>query len=289
MRAAIGAAIALFGLVGVAHSNDCSGDIAQEHHPGNFNFLTNSWMEPSGNFYRYVGCVKNLDAVNDLKVDWYIPGPNRSWIPPDEALPNPRLSADGQARPIDGCIEYGNLTDTTVAQFLGDALDEEYSHSARETECKGPVKASNFERPEIQFPSEGWQQEIHTFFPSDLEKEHDTLLELWGKLNIKLIDSEYVIDFSYEAAPYKGRLDGNPNDVLFRPIFPNDRDYFDKAVRSDVGIDAFQKLGPKGSIRYAFSVFFDRWVISPAFFEFSDLGQKPIAYVQFPAFAASSF
>lgn len=98
---------------------DCKGDTRQEHHVGNFDFVTSSWTESVQGRTRYVSCVANLDPGSDLLVNWFIPGPYKHYVPASRPQKTPRLKDDGNARPIAGCLQYGGLGGTTTADFLG--------------------------------------------------------------------------------------------------------------------------------------------------------------------------
>ena len=116
---AAGAGVVLLAGLSASQAADCKGDTRQEHHVGNFNFVTSSWVEDVGTMRRYVSCVGNLDANSDLLVTWYIAGPFKSYVPSEESAETPRMRADTNTRPVAGCIQYGNAGERTPAEFLG--------------------------------------------------------------------------------------------------------------------------------------------------------------------------
>ena len=65
--------------------------------------------------------VRN-ESNGDIEIRWLVPGP-WGWIPEGEYLPRTRPVGNPAPRPLIGCLQYGNLGETTVGNFYGD-VDE---------------------------------------------------------------------------------------------------------------------------------------------------------------------
>ncbi|RWD70776.1 hypothetical protein [Mesorhizobium sp.] len=225
---------ALFVLLSVhgVHAADCSGDTRQEHHVGNFNFVTSSWVEEVGNRRRYVSCVANLDPDSDLLVTWLIPGPYDSYVPDGEAALTPRLRDDLNPRPVDGCLKYANLGATTTAEFLG--TEEDGARNNADNSCGQKSSAIQEKKTAAGgLPPEPYADDIRIFFPSDPSHPHDTMLEVTGKVGIKAEGGSYTSFFDYSARPYKDRPDGRLEDVMIAPSFGKDSPFLDAFMASN--------------------------------------------------------
>jgi hypothetical protein len=209
-------------------ASDCAGDTRQEHHLGNFNFVTSSWVEKAGKRRTYVSCVGNLDPNSDLPVDWIIPGPHGGYVPDDEARLTGRLEDDTNPRPIDGCLKYGPSHAPTVAQFLGTAEDEKRNKT--DANCRpAPTSVQDTHVGASGLPTEPYTNEIRIFFPSDPSRPRETMLEVTGRVGIEPEGNTYTSSLVYHAHRYKGRPDGQINDVLVQPGFPVSTDAFMQA------------------------------------------------------------
>lgn len=198
---------------------DCGGDTRQEHHVGNFNFVTSSWVEDFEGRKRYVSCVGNLDPHSDLPVTWVIPGPYGGYVPDDEARLTPRLEDDPNPRPVDGCLKYGSSQAPTIAQFLGTADDEQ--RNKQDSGCS--QKPTSVQLKAVgagRLPKESYVDKIRIFFPSDPSRPRETMLEITGKVGIEPEGQSYTSFLEYYAHRYKNRPDGKIDDVLVQPGFP---------------------------------------------------------------------
>ena len=202
------------------------------------------------------------------------------------ALPARHISADGNAKPLIGCIEYGNLGERNVAQFLGDARDELATGSAGETECRAGAKSAllSEQSPEVELPPEPWSESVQAYFPSDLSRSHETLLKLDGTIQIVGKPNEgYSTVFSYSVQPYEGRPDGKPSDLRVRLYFPE----FNKNLLAEfynINKTVIYTLEAKNEITYFIPSFSNKWIIVSAFLEFIDQNDKIVATIRIPAF-----
>lgn len=205
-------------------ADECPGDTPQDHRVRNFHFFTNSWSKPAGgDLFEYSTCVANRDRESDLYINWFIPGPNGNYVPSDEVLIWPRLREDRKPRPIDSCIEFGNLRDVTTAAFLGTSTDEAKNGSQRSPNCEqsasAPTTSSTDSTRGARLP-EKWIAPIRAFFPADSTKPRESMLELNGSLMVRMISaSGYTTSLSYQVHPFKGRQGGDPNAIEIRPVF----------------------------------------------------------------------
>src|SRR5947209_3247832 len=102
-----------------AQSTQCFGSLPRNHPYGNFNFDTNSRVEPytpppflapSSQFrYQIVSCVSNADRDYDLWVRWFIPS-FLGYVPPNNyKATTPRLRLDDVAQPLEGCLDRADV------------------------------------------------------------------------------------------------------------------------------------------------------------------------------------
>ncbi|MER9663337.1 hypothetical protein [Mesorhizobium sp. M0134] len=278
-------------VVGVvsAEAKTCDeGDTRQEHHVGNFNFVTSSWVEKKGKLRRYISCVKNLDPNSDLLVTWFIAGPFQTYVPATVELPTPRLRDDISPRPVRGCIQYGNLGERTPAEFMGTADDEE--RNGKEGNCAPATQVGN-EPQGTDLPPDGWQDDVRVFFPSDPDDPHDTMLEVTGKIGIAPIPGGvtgggFQSFFAYSAKQYEGRKLGKVEDVTVTPVFPIKSDFFAAAFFKEN--KEATGLSRDGSISFdVLAPFSNAWRPAPAFYEFRDKHGRVLGAIPMPLFQSS--
>ncbi|MER8946538.1 MULTISPECIES: hypothetical protein [unclassified Mesorhizobium] len=263
-----------------AQQNDCQGDTRQEHHPGNFNFVTSSWVEDAGNRKRYVSCVANLDAGSDLLVHWFIPGPYKEYVPSNRAKPTHRLRDDLNPRPIQGCLQYGGLQETVFADFLGTAEDNDRNKMG---DCEHQAAEYKEASAGVQgLPSEGYSDQVVVYFPSDVNKPRDTMLELTGQIGLSVDGDVYRSYFKYFVQRLEGRPDGKIENVRVEPRFPVGGDFFHPAFVK------FNENGPvqlteKGSIDFLVSGSREsNWRSVEAYYQFLDTESRVLAVVPIP-------
>ena len=268
-----------------AVADECQGMTPHVHNVKNFNFQTNSWVETVENRRRYVSCVANLDPNSDLVVDWKIPGPYQGYVPSTNVVTVARLRDDTNDRPIDGCLEYGYHHDLTTAEFLGTA-DDEMVNKSDKNECaqqnatgKGPAKIEA-----NPLPKKGWKDKIHVFFPTDVKKPRDTMIEVNGEIGIASKEDGYLSYFDYTAKRLDGRPDGDVNSVLMSSVFPDQDKYFSPRF-----VEGTKKppliLGSKGSVDFQiFGKPDDSWQAVPAYYRFEDKDGNVLAQIPLPLF-----
>jgi len=271
---------AVAGVVAASAQTLCEGDTRQEHPVGNFNFVTNSRVEDVGTRRRYVSCVENLDRGSDLLVHWLIPGPYKQYVPSSKAVTTPRLRDDLATRPIPGCLQYGSLGEITTAEFLGTGEDEQRNLSG---DCITQTSAvSEAKVVPSGLPPEGYADEVHVFFPSDISNPHETMLELFGKVGLEVDGGTYSSFFSYAVRQLEGRAEGRVEDVRVEPYFPAANDEFASAfVKSNGGM--IQALSSDGNI--SFDIVGSKenaWRTIDAYYQFLDKGNNVVARVPIP-------
>jgi hypothetical protein len=279
-------AIVMISFLSVAsHASDCTrGSTRQEHRVGNFNFVTNSFVEEAGKLMRYVSCVGNFDSGTDLLVNWYIAGPFNTYVPSDDVAYGPRMSDDLVPIPINGCIKYGNLGDHTPAQFMGTAAEQ--AENGKGSPCVVAQSTGDVKKAEPGVPEGGYEDVVRVFFPSNRERPRETMLVVDGKIGLSPTGDGYVSYFSYTAQPYKDRPDGNPEQVRVRPAFPFAQDIFLKAFyNSNSEAVPLQK---EGKISFIVASAGKDWIPVPAFYEFIDESGELLGAIRVPVFGPPS-
>lgn len=263
---------------------DCKGDTRQEHHVGNFNFITGSWVEKVGNRRRYVSCVVNLDSGTDLFVNWLVAGPFRQYVPAGEVVRSPRLSDDPHPRPVGGCIEYGQLNSWTDAQFLGTAEDEKTSRDPS-TCSHQTIEAGVDSTSGLDLPAQAWVDDVHMFFPSNPDNPHDTLMEISGQIGFQPRVDGYESFFEYTAKRYEGRENGSAQGIFLTPYFPNETKAFEEAYFASN--KEIQPLGQSGTIKFTVNgESTQNWHSVPAFYVFKDAKGRVLSAIFLPLLRA---
>ncbi|MER9629600.1 hypothetical protein [Mesorhizobium sp. M0296] len=264
-----------------SNAADCpTGDTRKEHHVGNFNFVTNSWVEEVGKLRRYVSCVGNFDRDTDLLVTWHVAGPKGTYVPSDDVATEPRISNDLNPRAVNGCIKYGNLGDFTDAQFMGSAADED--ENAKDNPCNIANTLRGHELAKPGIPKEGYRDQVRVFFPSNPDKPRETMLEINGVIGIAAVDGMFESFFTYSAQKYKGRPDGNPDDIRVRPRFVTAPESYYKAF-FETNEEA-TPLGSKGDIVFKISGATSSLVPVTAYYEFISPDNRVVGSIPMPMF-----
>lgn len=268
-------------LASLSYAADCpKGDTRQEHHVGNFNFVTNSWVEDVGSLRRYVSCVGNFDRDTDLLVSWHVAGPKDTYVPSDEVRIEPRVSNDLTPRPVNGCIKYGNLGNYDGAQFMGTAADED--QNAKDNQCIVVKTIGDHKLAKPGIPEDGYKDQVRLFVPSNPDKPHDTMLEINGVIGIMPKDGAFESFFSYSAQKYKGRLDGNPDEVRVHPVFMTaDKAYYEAFFENN---KEYSPLGSKGEIVFKVTNPTAALVPITAYYEFVSSNNRVVGSIPMPMF-----
>ena len=218
-------------LAGVAYlwpaplgANPCENSPYQHHPKGPHNFQTSSAFEASDSLHLYWSCVRNLDQNpnNDLKVDWYIPGPHNVWIPGGKQHEHPRRSADPDFRPLNGHLEYGHLGDVTIAEFLGDRDEEKRAAAETEEQQTAADRFQNRPANQTTFPSpqQGWSDSFRLFFPTDSRHTTDTMIQLDATVYVSFHNDAVDTRIEYSARNLEARNGGDPSQITFLLRFP---------------------------------------------------------------------
>ena len=248
-------AFACFGsLSSQSYAGTCRGSLHSEHNIGSFDFQTESAIsDTDGGRFAYYACVKNL--MNEyLRTFWYVPGTMR-WTPPNEDNEDVRYFEDKQDKIFLGCLEYGNVGDTTKAQFQGILDDEQKIVNEQQNGCENArpystkyLGNSNKEGKE----AEELKREINIFVPSDETNPSKTMMTMRGILGLfRTGDNEFSTVLEYYFQPYGDARDGDPTKLkLFPQRIPGDTSVALAFLKTADGI----ALTEKGTISVPYSV-----------------------------------
>ena len=202
----------------------CESDNGQAHRPQpDYRFTTYSEpFSPGSNLA--TTCVQN-ESNRDIEIRWLVPGP-WGWIPEGEYLPRTRPVSEPAPRPLTGCLQYGNLGETTVGNFYGD--DEEVRKVEREETIGCEAARNDFASRGGPAPSasanavvERLEVPIRLFFPSNTESPSETMLILHGLIGLYPETSDsYEIFISLELTQYEDREGGDPSTIRVMAAFP---------------------------------------------------------------------
>jgi len=204
----------------------CESDNGQAHRPQpDFRFTTYSEPFSPGSILATT-CVRN-ESNGDIEIRWLVPGP-WGWIPEGEYLPRTRPVGNPAPRPLIGCLQYGNLGETTVGNFYGDV--DEVGKVEREETIGCEAARNDFASRGGPAPSasanegvESLEVPIRLFFPSNTENPGETMLILQGSVELSAETSDsYGIFISLELTQYEGRDGGDPSTVRVMAAFPED-------------------------------------------------------------------
>jgi hypothetical protein len=267
----------------------CTGDVEQVHNVGNnFVFQTNSSVTPvPGSAYSiYESCVFNPDPKNDIHVNWFVPGPYNTWVLATKNETWSRRQPNGVSEPIDGCIEYGNLGERTVAQYMGGIADISAEQSPQEKTCITEAKGrSNPNRKaEGSNPLEFFADAFDIFFPSDPARAHDTMLHVEGKIAVDKLGDEkkgYESVVLFWVSRAEGRTEGVTSGIKIVPLFEG---------KTEELLKYFYKENPKPiyineSKSISFGVFgYSNWLLSTGQYNFVDRDNRVLASMRVPLF-----
>ena len=238
------------------NADPCVSTAYQPHSHGVHNFQTSSAVESIDGRTQYWTCVRNLDPDNDnnLRIDWYIPGPHIAWIPGDTQHNHPRTSMDSNFRPIDGNIEYGYLNDITIAEFLGDADDARRAPGGPGKCCSSVTRFRDRLANEHSFSTlrNGWSDSFRIFFPTDTTSAAATMMQLDANMSISLHnDNNRIIttNVTYSVQPFDGRQGGNPGLIRYILRFPRSEQTLANIVYEQLS-DRPIVLGDSGEITF---------------------------------------
>lgn len=281
--AVIGGIAAIGGMESAFAEERCVGPTRKHHPLGEYDFTTNSRVEQDGEFSKYFACVENNSEDNWLRLSWFIPRITDRWVAPADFAEVFRLSTDAGARPIEGCIQYGNLGRKVVAQFLGDANDERRSaNNTAEVECRKELGLDSAPAEDVvELPPNGISEESRIFVPSDLSDPLNSMLEVNFSYGVKQQAEGYDSFFAYSAKPYKGSTKANPEAVHLRSRFTPDAKVLYGAWSE--ATSNYIQLAKEGA--FSFSVAGDnKWKIEPAFYDFVDKDGNILTSLTVPLF-----
>jgi hypothetical protein len=275
-------------------ADGCDGTTEQPHEVGtNYKFLTNAKVEPiPGSAYdRYVSCVFNPDLSNDIHITWFIPGPYDTWVLANHSQPWPRRQPIGPSSVLVGCIEYGNLGETTAAEYVGSDADAADENKEDERKCvieaKGQSAGEKKQGKEhgLNNPLESFKDGFSVYFPSNPSKAHDTMLRMAGNLAVvKKDDKTYLSLMEYSLSRAEGRPDGSTKGIKLRPQFTGAAEmvlpYFKNHYPEDVQLSDNKEV--------AFTVSGgSEWRLSSGMYQILDSDNKQLAAIRIPLFVSA--
>jgi hypothetical protein len=233
-------------------TEDCAGDRPRPHPYGNFDFNTNSRVEPysagASQFrYQIISCVHNNDSQYPVWVQWFIPQV-RGFVPGNKLQQStPRLSVDDpRSRPLESCIEYGNRPEYAKSPFWGLQDDSKTVHDEDNTGCRAvSIRGDQPRRMKL----EDIFFKIKYWLPSNAKNPKSTMLLLDGSVGIKILDSSrYVSSFEYNLTRQEGSSGGEPSQISVKPLFqgPTEVLFVSFAKKNPEPL----KLSEKGSITF---------------------------------------
>ncbi|MEY9199441.1 hypothetical protein ABIA16_004620 [Sinorhizobium fredii] len=261
----------------------CAGLTPQHHSRGSYDFSTNSRVESDGKFSKYFACVENNDQDDWLRLSWFIPLMNERWVPPGGALEEFRLSSDANARPVLGCLQYGNLQDKVVAQLLGDTKDEQRSGGTNEVECRSSLGFDMRREDVVELPPNGILHEQRVYVPTDLKDPIGSMLEVNVSFGVKPTSDGYNSFFSYSVDSYKGSTKANPASVRLRPKFSHDAEALYAAFTNQMNADYVQ-VEKQGAFNFTIAGA-KHWRIEPVVYEFVDKDDNVLTTLHVSLFA----
>lgn len=304
MRTAILACMIGFATISIARAKTCSGEPAPQLHTpsGGFEFQTDSQADTGRNDIRtFWTCVENLDDT-DLHVVWYVPQFSQ-WVPPGKLRKQPRFRKVLPAKPINGCLKYGNVGKTVVAQFLGTQAEEALAWKQVKNQCAGlggrttPAPPPEMRTADDVQKRQGGALRPITFefeinFPSDFEHPHDTMLDLKGTVFLKLISGkEYQLGVNYVVSKFDGRPKGDPSIVRVQPGFTGPAEQlfqFFNASHKQGYLELGPSLDDRNSMAegsFSFEVSGSKnWELHSTAFQFVDKKENVLASLAVPVF-----
>ncbi len=180
-------------------------------------------------------------------------------------------------------MEYGYFHHPTTAEFIGTAEDDATNKDQKALCGQRSANNGSAEIEPSPLPEDGWKDDIRVFFPTDLTRPHDTMIEVTGTIGIKRKIDGLESYFYYAANRLDERPDGNVDSVLVSPEFPKFEKYFSPAFAQSYS--KLPILGGEGEI--AFHVFGkpdDNWQAVQAYYRFEDRNGNVLAVIPMPLF-----
>ncbi|RUV01001.1 hypothetical protein EOA79_19605 [Mesorhizobium sp. M1A.F.Ca.IN.020.03.2.1] len=260
----------------------CPGKTPQNFKKGAYDFSTNSSVDKNGHIIRYSVCVVNNSQEGWLRISWFIPLVADRWVPPGGFTDQVRYSSDRADRPVLGCIKYGNLEDKVVAQFLGDAKDEQKSGTSNEASCRQQAGVEAPPTDAIELPPEGVTEATRLYIPSDLNDPTNSMLALDISYGIKPGGNGYTSYFGYTANPVVPGSKANVEEIRLLPKFSAGADTLYAAFRDQVTKD-YLSLGKSGGFQFSVAGS-EQWDVQPALYEFVDKDNNVLSSFSVPLF-----
>jgi len=175
------------------------------------------------------------------------------------------------------------LHEFTSAEFLGTADDEAENNANKDKCTKSVTEKGSAKILQKPLPENGWTDDIRVFFPTDVKRPYETMIEVSGAIGISGKSDGYVSFFNYIANRLPGRTAGDVDAVVVSPVFPDTGGYFSSAFAQE-----HQKaptLGPKGEIGFhIFGKPYDNWRAVRAYYRFEALDGTVLAQIPLPLF-----
>lgn len=195
---------------------ECKGSARQVHRYSNYHFVTTSRVYHSDGVEFYETCVEN-HSNRDLWFDWFVPGPN-SYVLPGTAINSPRTFTTRNTIGLNGCLQYGNLSETIKEQFLGHVTDKPQIEQEQKKGCVFWEKTSS-PKPSRTKEIQKVSVAVRIFFPSDRTQAAATMLVLQGEASVVEIDETgYTSEFKYAIKPAFLRSKGDARKIRIKPV-----------------------------------------------------------------------
>ena len=264
------------------------GPVAQNHQIGtNYLFSTNAKVYPTdgSGYSKYESCVYNPDKTNDLQVSWFVPGPRETWVLEGQTELSSRHQPDGASVPMEGCFQYGNLGETTLAEYMGSAGDAKAEKSDSEKACIQKAKGQKNAEEESGMqsnPLSSFADEFVVYFPSNPDNARNSMLKLVGSVGIEKTDEKfYLSTVNFNLSKVEGRPDGSVAGINIRPLFSGDAEsllkFYFKKNPSLLPIEKAKSI--------QFAVFGSgTWKLTSGRYEFLDASNKRLGSIEIPLF-----
>jgi hypothetical protein len=257
------------------------------------NFDTNSMRKDSGEYSLFQDCVQNHDAISELRIDWYATSMHGVYAPPGN--PGPLISAPrvpkgepNKAAPIDSCISYGQIGNTTTAPLLG--TPEDVAGDAEHRDCSAASNKPSLIDRAVKMLAPLFYKLV-VAVPSDAKTPESSLVVVDAQVNLVPLDPKrYHAELSYYLN--KSGKHADLGALALRPAFVGPAERLTHSVRDAFpgGILRLAPPLPSEAADWKDVVSFEvtggeNWELVPARFEFVDRDNRPLAAIDLPLLA----
>ena len=272
----------------------CTGPVLVPHPivvPG-INFATNSQQIAHGYWPMFEDCVLDRDLSSLIKFDWYATSMHGIYAqpgkPPAHAPRVPRGDPAAQARPIESCIEYGEVGRTTTALLLGteDDVVGDVDHRGCAAAAKKPTLLTKIVQKFAPL--------IYNLFitiPSNNKSPETSLIDMQVKVKLQPNgETLYRAILSYTLTKAGDQADLSV--LQLKPTLNGEAEILTKSISPAFpnGILALAPNTPHNERSVVDAIVFDvccahNWRLVPARFAFVDMDNRSLAAVDLPLLA----